>query len=820
MSDLSITLARTGRDTLNCRVEFDGRAARGTAELPPADAVEDLHQQTLDGSAPAGAYRAFADLLGRLLFAGDAGDLLREALDADSERLLLLSTESSLQGWPWELARDPQRGTYIVKEGARMVRVAGRSSQPTAIRRRGLLIVPAASGKSRAAALEASTRHLARKAEIDIFPSDPATGPALRRALDGGALLAHIEGARSDGRVALDDGMVPIERLGLNANCWFARLGGVEPNCDAALSLRASGVQVVLGRQAELRPRETAAVDRELYRALASGDHISGAVRRARQALSKNAGFSWAAPVLYVAPARGANSAVVQPFPPPFVGPQVESLAQSMTPISATLMEICDGSYPDLEGPPGHPVPAPIFIRDTIRMARGGASDPGELEARAAAMRALGTGTRSQPDLDPSLSPDERTAQLTDHLVRSIAQRDLPLAPPADLQVVTDRVAGSIAVEPGALRQAATALLAGPIVFVSAPGRGGERAARALAEQVFGYHPRLLDADTTEPLIMGPSRASDAQFQPGGWLYRVAASNWRRDQLDPLRAGEPGPTERMRTVSRRANGSGWRAHAGSWLVLNRAEHTDVGVLNTIARWLEQGLASGLMEGVPWRLKLPADFRVILSGRVAPEWLPAGIPVIKIGAHPSAEVEQARWLALTEQRCGIAEDAAATLVRRRKASVMVEILRFARVVCPGIDANGPAALAYAIEHPGGPGDAVDEALCLHVLPRLDGLGTAEITLLVAYLRGHGGAVFERGIYSRPRGAVDVALMRRFAEYLDALGGAEASRISALESALSNPDAPIVSLLDDWKQRGGLTPPKVRLPRLCAALALHQ
>ena len=85
------------------------------------------------------------------------------------------------------------------------------------------------------------------------------------------------------------------------------------------------------------------------------------------------------------------------------------------------------------------------------------------------------------------------------------------------------------------------------MLLLGAPGAGAGRVARALSEHVFGYHPRIVHGDVAEQL-MGPPRRDDEGA--GGWLYRVVANNWRRDELDPFSPDQPPPATRMRLVAR------------------------------------------------------------------------------------------------------------------------------------------------------------------------------------------------------------------------------------------------------------------------------
>lgn len=739
MSDVSVSVVCTAGEQLHVRCTDGGRAAEATRPLPPAERLGDLLAQVRQANAPPAAFRALGELLGALLFAGEAGALLREALKADSARTLRLTTDAWLAEWPWELALDAQGGRAPVAEGAAMVRLAGTPAAAVAVPARGVLVVPAALGHARADALQAATRHLARKAGLDVFPADPATGPSLRRALQSGAAFVHLEAVGPDGRAELDDGQVPADRLGLGDATWLVVLGGTDESHRPALRLRELGVPLVLTNQLELRAHESAAVDRELYRALAAGASLADAVRRVRRALIKSggeAGGVWAAPVLWSAPGREDALPAALPFPPPALRP-AEALTSTVS-FAAISVEPDEEAppYPDLVGPPGHPISAPVFIHDTVRLIQapaGEARRDEELEARKAALRALGAGAGARAKDEEGLSPDERTARLVDRLVDAISRPDLPLGPPADLDAAAAQVAQRAAVAVSSARAATRALLGARAVWLSgAGGSEAARLARALAEQVFGYHPRHVAADGGTPLAGGPREGVAGT----GWLYRTAASNWRRDELDPFRADQPAPATRMRLVARRPSGRGWATYQGGWLVVLRADAGPPGERRALLDSLEAGVLEGLgPDGHVFRLPLPADFRVILTGAAPPADLPPWVPVVPVDPPLDPAVEVARWLAATEARLRPAGDAGETLVRRRMADAISAVVRFARLLTAVPDDLGAAALALAAADGGEPPAAVDEALTQTVGPRLCRLTEpGAFEALVAFCRG--------------------------------------------------------------------------------------
>ena len=317
MSEISLTLARVADDRLRVRCEREGHTVAAEAAVPPGDRLGDLLQQTKGGHPPPAAFRALGRELGAMLFAGDPGALARDAFRDDPETVVLLQAEESLAVWPWELAHDAELDRAPVADGAAMLRVGGPPVPAPHPATRGVLVVPESLGRAWLTALQAATRHVARKAGIDIVAVDPATGPNLRRTLARGAALMHLQAPLVDGRAVLDDGVVALEQVGVGPDTWLVVLGGGDPAPELGQRLRTRGVPIVLARQIALRPNESAALDRELYRALAGGASLADAVRRARNALQRNNdGFSWAAPILWTAPtARETAPAQRPPWP-------------------------------------------------------------------------------------------------------------------------------------------------------------------------------------------------------------------------------------------------------------------------------------------------------------------------------------------------------------------------------------------------------------------------------------------------------------------------------------------------------------------------
>lgn len=809
MLEFSLTLVRLPDGRLRIRCEYDQRSAESEVDLPRADRLGDLLQQTRSGAPPAAAFRALGETLGGLLFAGEAGDLAREALREDPEAVVHLATDADLAGWPWELAYDAALTRFPVADGAALVRIAGRAAAPPTPSAHGVLVVPEAAGRAWVQSLQSATRHLARKAGLDIFPAEPASAPALRRALARGAALVHVAAQVVDGRVSLDDGPASLERLGFGSDTWLLVVGGSDATQDVGPRLRERDVPIVLARQFSLRPNESAAIDRELYRALAGGATVAGAVRRVRRALQRSgaAEFVWAAPVLWSAPRGREPAPALQPFPP--AGLTAESSEVGGVQRGAEAKAPDPAPYPDLLGPPGAPLRAPAFIQETIRLigqARPEDGPDAELQARTTVMHTLGAGA-SVTEAESGLTPDERTHRLVDRLVGAIGRPDLPLRPPADLAQVVDRCARRTAVGRDGVRQAIRAALAGRAVWLDGPpGVGKGRLARSLAEDVFGYHPRVVHGES-----------ADGGRGPEGGLYRVVASNWRADEVG-LDGAAP-PTTRMPLVSR-LPGSGYVTHHGGWLIVLGAHRLPRGELYGMLAGVGAGVLEGRTDGHDYRLPLPADFRVLLCGH-APSGLPGWVPVVSLDYADDAATEEARWLAAAELRLGPAGDAGETLARRRGAEVIANIVRFGRVATPVSSDVGLAALAYAIESGETIVEAVDEALCLYLAPRLADLDARRVSMLLAYLGGDTGGVFDALLGGK---GPDLGAAMALARQLDRVAPEEeedttrAERLAASVAGAGRLE--LTAIVDGWRKTGGLTTPGVELPRLREHLVSQQ
>ncbi len=797
MSELHVTLTRTDDGGLKVHAEHDGRRAESVSPLPPADRFGDLLAQLRTGHPPAAAARALGETLGGMLFGGEGGGLVREVLRDFPDSVVFLSADSEVGSWPWELAFDADLGRAPVLDGAAFVRLAGApASAPTPVAH-GVLVVPESRGQAVVSALEAATRHLARKAGLDVFAADPATGPNLRRTLARGATLVHVDARIRDGRVWLDDALAAPDHLGFGSDTWLVVLGGGHAAPEQGDRLRRAGVPLVLTRQLALRPNESAAIDRELYRALAGGTSLLEAVQRVRRAVSRGGGsHAWAAVALWSAPGEPGASPAQQPFPPATVALEPEF---TMPPGSVEIQPTDHAPYPDLLGPPGAAIQAPAFIHDTVRLLQASKpEDVGdrELQARTRAMRDLGGGLSAE--VDGALSPDERIQRLEDRLVAAIGRPDLPLQAPLDLTLAIDGCARRTATGRAGVRQALRAALSGRVVWVDGPpGVGKGRLARSLVEDVFGYHPRIVHGETGG--VIGRE----------GWLFRVAASNWSSAEV-----GQGTPTTRMPLVSR-LPGAGYVVRTGAWLVVLGAHRLPPGELHGMLASVGAGLVEGREGGKDHRLPLPADFRVILCGH-APSGLPGWVPVVHLDYADEAETERDRWLAAAELRLGPAEDPAATLERRRLADAVAAVVRFARVIAPVSSDVGQAALAYAIEAGGAGG--LDEALCLYLAPRLGRLPERRVAMLLCWLQGDAGGVFDALLGGKDP---DLGAAMALARHLDRQAPDEEARSQRFASVIARGEARgVTAIIEKWRKSGALKAPELDIPHLYERLVAQQ
>lgn len=722
MSPTILHLSRTD-NVFAIRARYSSIERYNEVKIGDPGSLADLLRQARGGHG--GADR-LGRRLGELLYIGEAADRIRDGQQDGGP--VYVATDEATAAWPWELAADPITGHRPALDGTGMIRVAGPRHEGHPIPARGLIAVPALAGRPRLDALVATTRRLDRKTAVDILPADPVTGPGLRRALAAGAALVHLEGIGEDERVVLDDGPVPADRLGVNPACWLVVLGGTEVNTAAGRRLREQGAAIVLAHQIELPLHQSAAIERELYRALAAGASLHDALRRVRRALAAAdpSGSAWAAPVLWVAPSvNGDGRAAEIPFPPPLTALAAVTVGGAVEPGDS------------VGGALGHPIPAPVFVQDTVRRMLAG--DTADLASRRAVMNALAGDVPVDPaaDADAALSAAERTARLADRLIDAIGRRDTPPRRAADHAERLARVAELCALDLDAVDRAARACAAAPVVCLIGPDAA--RLARALTEQVFDHYPVTIQAETGGPLLGGPRRGAEHALDAGGWLYRVAALNWRRDQLDPLRPDQPPPRVRMPIVAARPDQRGYRVYDGAWLVVEQAERLDPGALAAAAAALDAGVLTGLNpDGAWYRLPMPSSYRLVFTAPHPLGGLPANVPQLTIPPIAGPDATRARWLLEVTRRLGPPTDEATTLRRRQLADRLGPIVDAIRLVTPLTADAALPVLADAAAHERD--DALAAALVL-LTPALQALPADRFTALTAALAGRRDALFE-------------------------------------------------------------------------------
>lgn len=746
MAEITLTVLCNADDRLTVRLDA-GTAPQVSEVLgPPPELVGDLCGQLRSSRMAGAAARHLADLLGRVLFAGEPGEALRAALHEDHEVVILLATDPRLAEWPWELARDPDTGAAPVLEGALFVRESGAPADRATASRRAVLVVPGEHAAAHVGTLQAATRPLGRKLGVDVFPVEPVTGPGLRRTLARGALFVHIEAALEGDALVLDDGHVPVERIGVDRDTWLVVFGGPEATLSLHPRLRGLGVPLVLGLQMPLETAAAAALDRELYRALASGESVGDALRRARRALVRFGGaegVAWAAPVLWSAPGvHGTGSPALRPFPPPATAEEKRDPGATLLDFQAlrlgggtTQVMAAVPGRPEPTGPATLPLSAPVFIQDTIRAVREGRQDP-DLQARVEGLRLLGgTVTVAANDAElAELSPSERTTRLADRLVETISRPDAELTPPADLETRVRAAARGAGIDPEHLGRLARALLCGRgLVLAGGDANERRRVLRVLAEEVFEYAVLVPREDAPDRFLGGPAEAGF-----GGFVYEALAMNWRRDELEPFRLDATGPTQRIPVVGRAAGR--YRVLRGVW-VLAAADNPELRAsLRDAGAALEEGSLSGLAGARPYRLRLPSDFRLLLSVSSAASLrglLPASLPVIGLnGAGPVAEAfvhaERERWLGEADARCGPAVDVADSQARLRIADLLGQVLT--RLHPAGLGTSPFAsAMVMAVQSPGTPEARVDAALAAFLAARVTPAQVDQLGLPLPALR---------------------------------------------------------------------------------------
>ena len=417
MSPIYLRLPSGGPQEVQVAV-MSGSETVADASVADVDAelISELIAQHAHGTGNMHAANELATRLGRVLFAGDVGNELRRLLEQSEGAGLFLQAEGGCADWPWELAIDSKTGLRPALTIG-MVRRGGRLTEGLVLPRQGLLVLPRSAGQARVKAVRASTRPLARRHDIDLYPADPATGPGVRQSLENGALLVHIEGMQGEGAV-LDDGQVPLHRLGLNDRVWLATLSGQTASLPAMRSLLDGGVHLVVGFQFPLAAHQTSAFFRALWQGLASGDSGVGRFEaRLHSQLDGDASASWSSPVVFAAGDR-RNEPALESFPP--------LLSRRRARLKVGVDAASEGlNSRGRQAQIGSPIAAPVFVRNTLRRLMTGLASSSETEQRSEALRHLG---RTLQDAPVSGAPNEKIQLLTDRLVDSMGRADSPPA--------------------------------------------------------------------------------------------------------------------------------------------------------------------------------------------------------------------------------------------------------------------------------------------------------------------------------------------------------------------------------------------------------
>lgn len=774
-----LSLSRLGDRKILVRCRAAHRTAEAPHPLPDPGVIADLLFQIRGGVPAAG--RALAELLGAILFGEAPGAIAREALAEDPWQLVCVEAEGDLNEWPWELALDPVTGRCPVAEGLAMIRIGGPALAPGPIPSTGLIIAPA-HDRARRDALSALTRGLARKGDLVIDHLTPATAKAVRHRLDRGIALLHLDAPAEDGGVLVDTERAPIDSLGIDADTWLAIVSGGEAGAPVARALRQAGAQVIIARQLALDPQQGAALDRKLYQCLSKGLTPIEAVRAARAALARRGteDSAWAAPVLWSARWDARVPAAV-PFPPRAFMGVIDPPAPVQAPLEPTIPAPAPARIR-----PRHPVSALTFVTETIELLQTG-TPPGDpdLSARLAVLRELGGDATARPPAE--LSEPARVDWLADRLLDSLDHPAEPLLLPPNAEARVAQIAHDVGARADDALTFTRALVASPVVALS--GDGADRLATTIAERLFDAHLARVAGGPAIPLLgtPGPSRRGEGD----GWLYSVAAANWRLEEdWSPAPTTRP-PRSRLPVVTQ-TEGHGWHAFSAAWLGVTAADALGSAPLRQLLAALKAGVLTGFDEsGFRFQLDLPADFRVIL---IDPDRLPEWVPLIELSAP---EQRAPAWLAAANARFGAPLDAEEADARQRLAGLLDPILAVYSAITGAPSARmGEAALGHAIVHAGPPAEALDEALVALLAPRVSGAARAALR---AWLAGDPDAMVA---------AADERVTLGLARYLDVIDPTPIAREAALAQL-----GPLAFVTEP-----GLAAPGIALPRLLAALSM--
>ncbi|MEE2789737.1 MAG: hypothetical protein VX589_20520 [Myxococcota bacterium] len=739
------------------------------------DLIGDLIAQLTETELVEHPARILRDRLGRLLFTGEVGSVLREALRRGELSCVFLELDGACRDWPWELAADPETGLQPALTTG-FVRRHGRLAESLKLRPQGLLVLPKNIGSARRKAVLAASRQLGRVHGLDIYAVDPSTGPGVRQSSEAGAALVHVESTQG-GTAVLDDGPVPLHRLGLGEHIWLATLSGGCPAPQTLYALRESGTCLLISFRFSVPAHHNSAFFRALWKALADGDSVASATLQARFALAQlegTSGISWASPMVISAGER-----------------QGEPALDSFPPSDCIQSKLTSPSFEDAAPSPvwgarrtidwGRPMPAPVFVQNTLRRMMTGLAGDAERAGRAVAMRTLGGRALDEHTTRglAGLSPAERIRMLSDKLVDAVGRADEPLRPRALLEKVDNQLSEACLLTPRCVANVVGLIQSHRMVYLcDHTGRDGVDVARRLAAQAFNYFPILHFADEHADPFAAPDFSGRDGILKAGTLYRAVAANWRRDEIDPYQPEQPGPVTRMPTVAR--NELGWQVYDGSWLVIDGAHRLAPAALNRLLAQLDVGQISGLGHRGPYAVPIPSDFRVILVGQWSTPVTSSGIPVIPleplIDCDPIAEV----WLEEVNNLLGEPLDAREAKKRRTLADLLYEKLCRIMIVHQVSIRTGASILAHATLRREEANTAVVESIRTALSGEFDGLVNTDRAVVDSVLRGDDEAFWQRLGQSIELGGERVA--RGVAQYLGRGPNHDASYHTALSRHL--------------------------------------
>ena len=579
------------------------------------------------------ASRALGIGLGELLFTGEFGELLREQLpdtndpsQAGGISLCIQSEDSAPLMLPWELAYDPQQAELppLAKRGVEILRLHGAAAQNFTGSGR-TLIATGANEPYRLTALKAAARNLVTRKGMpcEELPRDL---PERAQALEEGATLLHLDQLDRSGRL--------LDELDLRKVFW-AILGGRFNESERALTALRGGLSLCLYFQFPLGPKESAALFRALYQALASGYPPVEACRWARRALLDDGeALAWAAPMLLCRPGGAQEPPpALLPFPPA-AAPAASEGALTEAPAPAERAPIS-------VRPLGLPVRAERFVDDTINLIQrtqrneGSEEERIELTLRTIAMRQLSARVKGK---GPEAKGEGRTAQLAAQLVHGSIYEAKRGGVPPRLEEEARAYAQHLGLHEGPVVALARALcLETPIWLWGGSAEQRALLLRGLAEHLFRRYP--LELGPERGLISDQLQADAGATLSNGALTYGASLCWR-EQGTSLFDGSALPERAEMTLCAwsPARDEGWQVFEGLWLLIEDAERLPSGQLERALRALRQRSICGAEQesGRPLRLPIPPELRLILSSAHPPPQS-QGLAVIQLVSESAGRV---------------------------------------------------------------------------------------------------------------------------------------------------------------------------------------